>query len=345
MGKSAQKNPPGKSPAKSSKNNTTKIPDTFLQRGWANAIFMEFRHPLIRHPLDSVFQLFPDLYPSFPICPFWDHFPVLSRDFPDSLRLLNALNSEVRGLKVRFSLAMIVFETFELILCQMLSSQGKKRTFRPLSSLFSAVSSLKVYPSPLRALGLLTAPMRSSTERVRDTNPPVWKPPKSGFCKRACRNGVASFSPFLAVSFFPFLVFFFVLLSRFFPFICCFFRFHFFAFSSLFPFSFRVFHFFPFFPFLTLFLFRFHFRKETERDRSRDSLCKTLTKCEAPKCGRSKRGRTQKHANECKKAQKGAKELKIRKQPGYKRNNQVWELPAKSSSENENIEKFKQAAL
>ena len=32
-GKSAQKNPPGKSPAKSSKIDTTKIPDTFLQRG------------------------------------------------------------------------------------------------------------------------------------------------------------------------------------------------------------------------------------------------------------------------------------------------------------------------
>ena len=39
--------------------------------------------------------------------------------------MLNALNSEDRGLKVLFSLAMIVVETFELILCQMLSSQGK----------------------------------------------------------------------------------------------------------------------------------------------------------------------------------------------------------------------------
>ena len=35
MGKSAQKNPPGKSPTKSSKFYTTKIPDTFLQRGRA----------------------------------------------------------------------------------------------------------------------------------------------------------------------------------------------------------------------------------------------------------------------------------------------------------------------
>ena len=33
VGKSAQKNPPGESPAKSSKIYTTKIPDTFLQRG------------------------------------------------------------------------------------------------------------------------------------------------------------------------------------------------------------------------------------------------------------------------------------------------------------------------
>ena len=54
--------------------------------------------------------------------------------FRHALRLLNALNSEDRGLKVRFPLAMIVFETFELILCQMLSSQGQKHTFKPLSA-------------------------------------------------------------------------------------------------------------------------------------------------------------------------------------------------------------------
>ena len=48
-----------------------------------------------------------------------------------TLRLLNALNSEDRGLKVRFSLATIVFETFELILCQMLSSQGKNAPSNP----------------------------------------------------------------------------------------------------------------------------------------------------------------------------------------------------------------------
>ena len=49
----------------------------------------------------------------------------------NSLRLLNALNSEDKSLKVRFFLAMIVFETFELILCQMLSSQGKNAPSDP----------------------------------------------------------------------------------------------------------------------------------------------------------------------------------------------------------------------
>ena len=49
----------------------------------------------------------------------------------EALRLLNALNSEDRGWKVCFSLAMIVFETFELILCQMLSSQGKNAPSNP----------------------------------------------------------------------------------------------------------------------------------------------------------------------------------------------------------------------
>ena len=47
------------------------------------------------------------------------------------MRLLNALKSEDRGLKVRFSLATIVFGTFELILCEMLSSQGKNAPSNP----------------------------------------------------------------------------------------------------------------------------------------------------------------------------------------------------------------------
>ena len=58
-------------------------------------------------------------------------YEAISYAAPIALRLLNALNSEDRGLKVRFSLAMIVFETFELILCQMLSSQGKNAPSNP----------------------------------------------------------------------------------------------------------------------------------------------------------------------------------------------------------------------
>ena len=63
-----------------------------------------------------------------------------------ALRLLNALNSEDRGLKVRFSLATIAFDRESAQMSRMLSSQGKneKRTFKPLSSLFSAFSNLKV---------------------------------------------------------------------------------------------------------------------------------------------------------------------------------------------------------
>ena len=45
-----------------------------------------------------------------------------------SLRLLNALNSEDRGLKVRFSLAMIAFDRES---AQMLSSQGKNAPSNP----------------------------------------------------------------------------------------------------------------------------------------------------------------------------------------------------------------------
>ena len=60
---------------------------------------------------------------------FWRH--SLGHRYRSPLRLLNALNSEDRGLKVRFSLAMIVVETFELILCQMLPSQRKNAPSNP----------------------------------------------------------------------------------------------------------------------------------------------------------------------------------------------------------------------
>ena len=45
---------------------------------------------------------------------------------------------------MRFSLATIAFDRESAQMSQILSSQGKKRTFKPLSSLFSAFSNLMV---------------------------------------------------------------------------------------------------------------------------------------------------------------------------------------------------------
>ena len=47
------------------------------------------------------------------------------------MRLLNALNSEDRGLKVRFSLAKIAFDRESAQMCQTLSSQGKNAPSNP----------------------------------------------------------------------------------------------------------------------------------------------------------------------------------------------------------------------
>ena len=48
-----------------------------------------------------------------------------------ALRLLNALNSEDRGLKVRFSLATIAFDRESAQMSQILSSQGKNAPSNP----------------------------------------------------------------------------------------------------------------------------------------------------------------------------------------------------------------------
>ena len=89
--------------------------------------FSIFRRPFRPGAIFHFLSHFPGIFASgrFPILYMATSITTLS------LRLLNALNSEDRGLKVRFSLAMIVFETFELILCQMLSSQGKNAPSNP----------------------------------------------------------------------------------------------------------------------------------------------------------------------------------------------------------------------
>ena len=53
-----------------------------------------------------------------------------------ALRLLNALNSEDRGLKVRFSLATIAFDRESAQMSQILSSQGKNAPSNPYPHYF-----------------------------------------------------------------------------------------------------------------------------------------------------------------------------------------------------------------
>ena len=57
--------------------------------------------------------------------------PSRSKSIP-SLRLLNALNSEHRGLKMRFSLATIAFDRESAQMSQIILSQGKTRLQTPI---------------------------------------------------------------------------------------------------------------------------------------------------------------------------------------------------------------------
>ena len=64
-----------------------------------------------------------------------------------------ATNSEDRGLKVRFSLATIAFETFELILCQMLSSQGKNAPSNPYPHYLVRLATSRTFLGHLNCFG------------------------------------------------------------------------------------------------------------------------------------------------------------------------------------------------
>ena len=93
-----------------------------------------------------------------------------------TLRLLNALNSEDRGLKVRFSLAMIVFETFALILCQMLSSQGQNAPSNPYPHYLVRLATSRYYPEAAR--------VSHSHGQVRGGS--SWHMEESDFFRGAC---------------------------------------------------------------------------------------------------------------------------------------------------------------
>ena len=66
-----------------------------------------------------------------------------------SLRLLNALNSEDRGLKVRFSLATIAFDRESAQMSQMLSSQGKNAPSDPYPHYLVRLAASRIRPPPL----------------------------------------------------------------------------------------------------------------------------------------------------------------------------------------------------
>ena len=64
-----------------------------------------------------------------------------------TLRWLNALNSEDRGSKVRFSLATIVFETFELILClKCYRRKGKNAPSNPYPHYLVCLATSRSWP-------------------------------------------------------------------------------------------------------------------------------------------------------------------------------------------------------
>ena len=68
-----------------------------------------------------------------------------SCDTPYTLRLLNALNSEDRGLKVRFSLATIAFDRESAQMSQILSSQGKNAPSNPYPHYLVRLAASRLY--------------------------------------------------------------------------------------------------------------------------------------------------------------------------------------------------------
>ena len=66
------------------------------------------------------------------IAPLQGHLAETRVNTTPTLRLLNALNSEDRGLKVRFSLATIAFDRESAQMSQILSSQGKNAPSNPI---------------------------------------------------------------------------------------------------------------------------------------------------------------------------------------------------------------------
>ena len=88
----------------------------------------------------------------------------------ETLRLLNALNSEDRGLKVRFSLATIAFDKESAQISQILSSQGKNAPSNPYPHYLVRLAASRKWDFAVRFaldMSLLTALSKSVPQGKR----------------------------------------------------------------------------------------------------------------------------------------------------------------------------------
>ena len=90
----------------------------------------------------------------------------------DSLRLLNALNREDRGLKVRFSLATMAFDRESTKISQILSSQGKNAPSNPYPHYLVrlATSRFILAMNSPRKLGVIQERQTTTKMRVQEVS-------------------------------------------------------------------------------------------------------------------------------------------------------------------------------
>ena len=96
----------------------------------------------------------------------------------ETLRLLNALNSEDRGLKVRFSLASIAFDRESAQMSQILSSQGKNAPSDPYPHYLVRLAASRKAPDTLKCLAdVVIETFLGSTEPFQPDLPLWHRPP------------------------------------------------------------------------------------------------------------------------------------------------------------------------
>ena len=99
---------------------------------------------------------------------------------PATLRLLNALNSEDRGLKVRFSLATIAFDRESAQMSQILSSQGKNAPSNPYPHYLVRLATSR------KENAFLNCTISSENLRSRPPSTGEWPGVRAGKCPTEC---------------------------------------------------------------------------------------------------------------------------------------------------------------